>query len=130
MTSRASMLYLFLLFLLLAPQLDAKDKKKQLLPDYVLRAERVLVVIHPDASESVTNPMANRTARDEVERAITKWGRFNLVMDANTAQLIIAVRKGTKSGPIISHSPVDDRPVMTLPSGGDARVGQRPGYPL
>ena len=129
MTSRASMLYLFLLFLLLAPQLDAKDKKKQLLPDYVLRAERVLVVIHPDASEGVTNPMANRMARDDVERAITKWGRFNLVMDANTAQLIIALRKGTKSGPIISHSPVDDRPVMTLPSGGVARVGQRPGYP-
>lgn len=128
MSSRMSVVYLFLL-LLLVPQINAKNKKKQLLPDYVLRAERVLVVIHPDASEGVTNPTSNRTARDEVERAITKWGRFNLVMDANTAQLIIAVRKGNKSGPIISHSPVDDRPVRTLPSGGDARVGQLPGYP-
>ena len=73
--------------------------------------------------------MANRTARDEVERAIRKWGRFNLVLDANTADLIIAVRKGNKSGPIIGPSPVDERSVTTLPSGGDARVGQLPGYP-
>jgi len=131
MSSRMSVVYLFLFLLLLVPQINAKNKKKQLLPDYVLRAERGLVVIHPDASEGVTNPMANRTARDEVERAITKWGRFDLVMDANTAQLIIAVRKGNKSGPIISHSPVDNRPVTTLPSGGDARVGQpqQPGRP-
>ena len=33
----------------------AKNKKKQVLPDYVLRAETVLVVIHPEA-EPVTNP--------------------------------------------------------------------------
>jgi hypothetical protein len=125
-----SVVYLFLL-LLLVPQINAKNKKKQLLPDYVLRAERVLVVIHPDASEGVTNPMANRTARDEVERAITKWGRFNLVMDAQTADLIIAVRKGNKSGPVISHSPADDRPVILQPGIGDARVGQpqQPGRP-
>ena len=114
MSSRMSVVYLFLL-LLVVPQINAKNKKKQLLPDYVLRAERVLVVIHPDANESVTNPMANRTARDEVERAITKWGRFNLVMDAQTADLIIAVRKGNKSGPVISHSPADDRPVILQP---------------
>jgi len=130
MSSRMSVVYLFLL-LLLVPQINAKNKKKQLLPDYVLRAERVLVVIHPDASEGVTNPMANRTARDEVERAITKWGRFNLVMDAQTADLIIAVRKGNKSGPVISHSPADDRPVIFQPGIGDARVGQpqQPGRP-
>ena len=130
MSSRMSVVYLFLL-LLLVPQINAKNKKKQLLPDYVLRAERVLVVIHPDASEGVTNPMANRTARDEVERAITKWGRFNLVMDAQTADLIIAVRKGNKSGPVISHSPADDRPVIFEPGIGDARVGhpQQPGRP-
>jgi hypothetical protein len=73
--------------------------------------------------------LRNRTSRDEVERAIRKWGRFNLVLDANTADLIIAVRKGNKSGPIISHSPVDDRPVTTLPSGEDARVGGLPGHP-
>jgi hypothetical protein len=123
-----SVVYLFLL-LLLVPQIDAKNKKKQLLPDDVLKARRVVVVIHPDASEALTNPMANRTAQGEVERAITKWGRFNLVMDAQTADLIIAVRKGNKSGPIIGHSPADDRPVIFQPGIGDARVGQQQGRP-
>jgi hypothetical protein len=128
MSSRMSVVYLFLL-LLLVPQIDAKNKKKQLLPDDVLKAQRVLVVIHPDGSEALTNPMANRTAQGEVERAITKWGRFNLVMDAQTADLIIAVRKGNKSGPIIGHSPADDRPVIFQPGIGDARVGQQQGRP-
>ena len=38
--------FLFVL-LLLAPHIEAKNKKKQLLPDDVLQARRVLVVIHP-----------------------------------------------------------------------------------
>jgi hypothetical protein len=122
MHSRISIVLLSFL-LLLVSQSDAKNKKKQLLPDYVLEAERVLVVVHPDASEGVTNPMANRTARDEVERALTKWGRFHLVTDANSAQLVIAVRTGNAAGPVISHSPVDARPDVSLPSGGDASVG-------
>jgi hypothetical protein len=45
-----------LLLLLLTPHIEAKNKKKQLLPDYVLRAERVLVVIQPDAGEPLTSP--------------------------------------------------------------------------
>src|ERR1700738_325543 len=61
-----------------SPYSTQKTKKTQLLPDYVLRAERVLVVIHPDAGESLTSPMANRTAQDDVEKAITKRGRFNM----------------------------------------------------
>ena len=126
MSRRMSIAFLFFL-LLSVPGMDAKNKKKQLLPDYVLQAQRVLVVIHPDASEALTNPMANRTAQNEVERAITKWGRFNLVMDAYTADLVIAVRKGNKSGPVISHSPADDRPIVFQPGIGDARVGQQQG---
>src|ERR1700687_2537339 len=128
MSTRISIVFLFLL-LLLAPHIDAKNKKKQLLPDYVLRAERVLVVIHPDAGESLTSPMANRTAQDEVEKAIMKWGSFNLAVDTQTADLVIAVRKGHKSGPVISHSPVDDRPVIFQPSNGGARVGGQQGHP-
>jgi hypothetical protein len=127
MSTRISIVFLFLL-LLLAPHIDAKNKKKQLLPDYVLRAERVLVVIHPDAGESLTSPMANRTAQDEVEKAITKWGRFNLAMDAQTADLVIAVRKGHKSGPVISHSPVDDRPVIFQKGDGGTRAGGQQGH--
>lgn len=126
----ARLLTVFLcLTLLSVPQIHAKNKKKQLLPEVVLRAESVLVVVHPDASEAVTNPMSNRNAQDAVERAITAWGRFHLVMDAQTADLIIAVRKGTKSGPVISHSPADNRPIVFQPGIGDTRAGGQQGRP-
>jgi hypothetical protein len=119
----------FLALLLLASPADSKNKKRQVLPDYVLKAQTVLVVIHPDAGEALTSPTANRTAQDRVERALLKWGRFKLVMDAQTADLIVAVRKGHVGGPTISNSPVDNRPVIYQPSGGDARVGGQHGRP-
>jgi len=129
MPARISIIFLSLL-LFSVPQVAAKNKKKALLPDYVLRAERVLVVIHPDAGESLTSPMANRTAQDEVERAIMKWGRFQMANNAQDADLIIAVRKGNRSGPVISHSPADNRPVIFQPgNNGDVRVGQQQGRP-
>ncbi len=128
MFGRISTTLLFIL-LLSVLQLQAKNKKKQLLPEDVLRAQTIMVVIHPDTGEAVTAPLANRNAQDEVERAITKWGRFDLVMDAYTADLIIAVRKGNKSGPIIAHSPADNRPVIFQPGVGDARIGQQQGRP-
>ena len=125
-SSRILMGFLFLL-LLLVSQVHAKNKNKQVLPDYVLRAERVLVVIHPDAAESLTSPMANRNAQDAVEKAIANWGRFHLALDARDADLIIAVRKGHKGGPVISHSPADDRPVIFQPNDGGVRMGGQPG---
>src|ERR1700687_1528437 len=129
MPSRMSVVSLFFLLLLLVFQIEAKNKKKQILPDDVLQARRVLVVIHPDAGEALTNPMANRTAQDEVERAIMKWGRFDLALDAQTADLIIAVRKGKKNGPVISHSPTADTPVSFSTGGGGARAGEQQGHP-
>lgn len=66
----------FLVLLLLIPQGSAKNKKKQVLPEYVLRAQTVGVVIRPEAGEPLTSPNANRTAQTNVEDAITKWGRF------------------------------------------------------
>jgi hypothetical protein len=67
----------------------AKDKKKSPVPDNVLRAQTVLVVIHPDAGEPLTDPRANRTAHDDVEQAMTTWGRFRVVRDTETADLIV-----------------------------------------
>ena len=116
----------------------AKNKKKQQLPEVVLRAQRVVVVIPPDANESLTDPRANRTAQDEVERAISKWGRFELVMDSSVADLVISVRKGHAGGPVISNSPVDDRPVVLQGGGpppagvsspGGIRIGGQQGRP-
>ena len=127
----ARMSIFFLVLLVLAPLADAKDKKKQALPDYVLKAQTVLVVIHPDAGESLTNPTANRTAQDDVEKALMKWGRFKLVMEAQTADLVIAVRQLGHAGscPTVRNSPVDSPPVVYQPGGGDTRVGGQIGRP-
>ncbi len=111
---------------------QAKNKKKQQLPDVVLNAQRVFVVIRPDAGEPLPDPTANRNAQDEVERALSKWGRFNLVMEGSTADLVIAVRKGHAGGPMISNSPADNRPVVFQPSGvpdAGVRIGAQQGRP-
>jgi hypothetical protein len=118
-----------LLALLLIPQADAKNKKKQVLPDDVLKAERVYVMIRSDAGEPLTNPSANRTARENVERALMNWGRFRLVMNPQLADLIFMVRKGHASGPTIVHSPTDDPPVVIGQAGGPIRIGGRAGPP-
>ena len=73
----------------------AKDKKKVLLPADVLQAQTVLVVIDPNAGIDAQNPNANRTAQEDVEKALMKWSRFSLALDARTADLIITVRKGS-----------------------------------
>jgi hypothetical protein len=119
-------LLLFLLTISIYPA-AAKNKKKQQLPDLVLNAQRVLIVIRPDAGEPLTNPRSNRTAQDDVERAISKWGRFDLVMEAQTADLVIAVRKGHAGGPMISNSPADNRSVIFQPSGQSGDTGVRIG---
>src|SRR5215467_13008395 len=107
----------------------AKKKSKQELPDLVLNAQTVLIVIQPDAGEPVNNPTANRAAQENVENAFTKWGRFHLVMSAQTADLVIAVRKGHAGGPTISNSPADDRPVILQPNDGNVRIGAQQGRP-
>ena len=72
----------------------AKDKKKVLLPADVLLARTVLVVVDPTAGVDMQDPNANRLARVDVEQALDKWGRFTLVQEGFTADLIIMVRKG------------------------------------
>jgi hypothetical protein len=119
----------FFILLLLAPLVHAKNKKKQVLPDYVLKAQTVLVVVHPDLGEPLTNPAANRTAQDNVEKAMMKWGRFNLVMDVQTADLVVVVREGYAGGPAVNNSPTDNRPVIYQPSGGNTRIAGQQGRP-
>jgi hypothetical protein len=118
-----------LIALLLSCMSFAKKKNKQELSDLVLNAQTVFVVIRPDAGEPVTNPMANRTVQESVENALSKWGRFRLVMSPEIADLVIAVRKGHAGGPTISNSPADDRPVILQPNDGDIRIGAQQGHP-
>jgi hypothetical protein len=114
---------------ILALVLLASAKNKQALPNYVLDAQTVAVVIMPDAGESVTDPSANRTAELDVEKALIQWGRYRVVPDALTADLIVAVRKGHAGGPAVSSAPIDTRPVILQPSPGTIYIGGQQGAP-
>ena len=109
---------------------SAKNKKKILLPADVLQARTVYVLIDPDAGMSVDAPNANRIAREDVEKALQRWGRFSLTMEESTADLIITVRKG---GDKIAQSTIggipNDRPVVIQPTDSTTRIGGRSGNP-
>jgi hypothetical protein len=109
----------------------AKKKEKVYLPDYVLKAKTVLVMILPDAGEPTDDPLANRRAQEEVEKAFMKWGRFQLTLDAQLADLVIGVRKGTGkiANPTINGGPVDSRPGTVETTDDAIRVGVMKGRP-
>jgi hypothetical protein len=107
----------------------AKDKKKGLLPPDVLRAHTVLVLVDPSAGRDLQNPNANRTAQEDVEKALMEWGRFSLALDAQTADLIITVRKGSGkiAQPTLGGIPNNNRPVVLEPTDSGGRIGVIPG---
>jgi len=131
---RARLSWFLLLILLVSPALNAKDKdkdkKKSSLPELVLRARTVLVVIHPDAGEPLHQPTANATARENVEQALMKWGRLQPVMDGQVADLVIAVRTGTGRmvGPTVKGGPIDTRPTVMQPTDTGIRIGAQQGH--
>lgn len=119
-------------FLLLCCVVAAgKDKKKPVLPDVVLQARTVLVIIDPLAGTAVDAPLANQTAENDVEQALTKWGRFELVNDLSLADLVISVRKGNGkiAQPTIGGIPQNNRPVIFQPNESGGRVGVSHGTP-
>jgi hypothetical protein len=99
--------------------------KKLTLPGYVLNARTVLVVIDPDTETSVTSPLANKKAQDDVETGFMKWGRLRPVLDESTADLIVTVRKGSDHPvqPTIGGRPTNDRPVIVQQSDNKTRIG-------
>src|SRR3981189_3443711 len=107
-----------LLILLLASLAVAGNKKKIVLPAYVLKARTVVVLIDPNAGINPEAPLANKTAQEEVEKAIAKWGRLSLVLDPQTADLVITIRKG--SGKLVKQTiggmPTNDRRPIVRPS--------------
>jgi hypothetical protein len=130
MTARLSLLVLLVGALLAVPA-SAKDKKKSTLPEYVLRATTVLVVVSPDAGEPVNQPMANVIARDNVEKAMMQWGRLRLVMPGEESDLVIAVRTGSGRmvQPTIRGGPIDQRPGTVQGGDGNVRIGGHQGQP-
>jgi len=110
---------------------SAANDKKPVLPAYVLRAQTAFVLIDPDAGTSPASPQANQKARDDVEKAIMKWGRFRLVMEPGSADLIVVVRKGSGKvvQPTIGGLPTNDRPVIVQPTDNGIRLGGQTGRP-
>jgi hypothetical protein len=129
MTARLSSLVL--LAALLAVPANAKDKKKSSLPEDVLRASTVQVLVSPNAGEPVDQPMANATARENVEKALMQWGRLRLVTDGEESDLVIAVRTGNGKAvrPTIKGGPIDQRQGTAQGSDGSIRIGGHQGQP-
>jgi len=129
MTARLSLL-VRLATMLIVPA-GAKDKKKDTLPEYILRATTVRVVINPDAGEPLDNPMANSTARENVEKALMNWGRFQLAPDSGESDLVIAVRTGSGRmlRPTIKGGPIDNRPGEAQTTDDSIRIGGHQGRP-
>jgi len=119
------------LALLLTAPLTAKDKKKSQLPEYILRAQTVRVVIDPYVGEPLDRPNANATARDNVERALTEWGRYRVVMDGEESDLVIAIHTGDDrmARPTIKGGPMDQRPGVGQETPNTIRIGGQRGQP-
>lgn len=123
---------LALIAVLLASQGIAKDKTKNSLPDYVLKARTVVVVVAPEPSRPLTDPVQNRTLQEDVEKAFAQWGRLQPVYNVQSADLVVAVRKGTGKtlNPTVSDVPTDGRSVVLAPAGRQAViVGGQQGPP-
>jgi hypothetical protein len=122
------LLSLVLLFACFAP---ADNKKKDTLPAEVLDARTFVVLVDPDAGMSTSAPLANKTAQEDVEKALTKWGRLQPVLIGNTADLVITVRKGNGKivQPTVSGEPPNDRPVVVQPSDNGIHLGVQQGRP-
>jgi len=106
-----------------------KDKKKAALPEDILRAQTVRVAIDPEAGEPLDQPMANSTARDNVEKALMEWGRFRVALDGEPSDLIIAIRTGNGQGarPTMKGGPIDQRPGVAQSTDSSIRIGGQHG---
>jgi hypothetical protein len=111
----------------------AKDKKKDLLPADVLRAQTALVMVDPDAGVDAQDPYANRAARENVEMALAKWGWLRpLPGGSNNADLIIVIRKGNGKAvqPTIGGTPINQTPpVIGQSTRSMTQIGGQAGNP-
>ncbi|MGC2769319.1 MAG: hypothetical protein WB607_27720 [Candidatus Acidiferrum sp.] len=55
----------------------AKKKEKAPLPELVVKAQSVAVLILPGTRESIADPVGNRRAQEDIEKAFMKWGAIN-----------------------------------------------------
>lgn len=109
----------------------AKNKNKPLLPGYILQARTIRVVIDPDAGEPLDNPSANYIARENVEKALTEWGRFDILMDGQESDLVIMVRTGDGRAmrPTVKGGGIDQRTGSAQSTDSTIRIGAQHGPP-
>ena len=76
-----------------------------------------------------SRPNANRTAQEDVEKALMEWGRFSLALNSQTADLLITVRKGSGkiARPTLDSIPNNNRPVVPEPTNSGGRIAVIPG---
>lgn len=123
---------LALVIILSLSQSIAKDKTKNSLPDYVLKARTDVIVVAPESARPLTDPIQNRTVQEDVEKAFVQWGRLQPVYNVQSADLVVAVRKGIGRTvtPTVSDVPTDGRSVVLAPAGrGGVLVGGQQGPP-
>ena len=107
----------------------AEKKDKAPLPELVVKAQTVAVLILPGARESAADPFGDRKAQEDVEKGLIKWGRFQLTQEAFTADLVLGVRKGTGHvvEPTVGGPPSDTRPTTVETTDNAIRVGVQKG---
>lgn len=96
----------------LGAMLPASAREKEdtrMMPPYILRARTVAVLIDPAAAVSLRDPNGNQTARKDVETALLKWGRFEPILDARDADLVIVIRKGRTPADVAVPDPRQNR---------------------
>ena len=123
--------FAFSLFMVCCLAAAGKDKKQVLLPTDVLEARTVLVVVDPAAGVAIDDPLANRKAQEDVEKALMKWVRFTMALNASDADLIISVRKGNGeiAQPTVGGVPINNRPVIFEPTDSGVWAGGHKGNP-
>lgn len=109
----------------------AKDPRPIVLPPYVLQARTVAVMIDPDAGINLHDPNANQTAQRDVEAALQKWGRFEVVLSPEQADLVIVLSKGL--GKLAAETTSDprqnSRPGSVTQTPGEISIGAQHGQP-
>jgi hypothetical protein len=108
-----------------------KEKRESALPELVVKAQSVAVLILPGTRESIADPVGNRRAQEDVEKAFMKWGRYQLKQEAFPADLVIGVRidTGTVAGPTVGGPIPDTRPGTIETTDNAIRIGAQKGQP-
>lgn len=107
----------------------AKQKQPATLPPWLLKARTVAVLVDPQAGVALEDPNANQVAQRDVEAALANWGRFQPVMGAADADLLIVIRRGHThlAEPTVSDPRQNQRTGSVTPTDTGIGVGVQHG---